>query len=231
MNELDFSLLTDLPLFAQLSEEDCRAVLSKARTRYVERGDDVFSEGAEATHFFLLLDGHVRVERVTPEGDRVIPLLIPPGQLIGIAAALGKDTYPATAVAASDCFVLQWPMRRWSEFSTTYPGFATETFKTVGCRLDEINRRVMELATQRVEQRVANALLGMARNNARPDKDGLVIGFPLTRKQISEMTGSTLHTVSRLLSHWQNDGLLTSTKKEISILDVRGLENLASRSA
>ncbi len=189
----------------------------------------MFSEGADATHFFLLVDGHVRVEHLTPDGDRVVPMHIAPGQLIGIAAALGKDKYPATATAASDCLVLQWPMALWSEFAATYPGFAANTFKTVGLRMDEINRRVMELATLRVEQRVAKALLVMSQQNGKQTHDGILIEFPLTRKQISEMTGTTLHTVSRLLTLWQSQGVLSSTGKQIRVLNTRALAGLASR--
>jgi CRP-like cAMP-binding protein len=227
VKDLDVSLLLDLPLFENMSQDDIQSVLSRSRSRYVPRGSAVFSEGTDATHFFLLLDGHVRVERMTPDGERVIPLHIPSGQLIGIAGALGKDHYPATAMAASDCFVLKWPMRLWAEFSAAYPGFAACTFRTVGLRIDEINRRVMELATQRVEQRVANALLGMSKQNGTQTENGLLIDFPLTRKQISEMTGTTLHTVSRLLTHWQAEGLLNSSRKQIRILNVRDLETLA----
>ncbi|CUJ99547.1 Fumarate and nitrate reduction regulatory protein [Shimia thalassica] len=227
MHDLDDSLLAHLPPFSLLSGEDIRDILNQSRTRLVPRGASVFREGDNATTFYLLLDGYVRVERLTQDGDRVIPLHIPPGQLFGIAAALGKETYPATAVAASDCVALEWPMRLWTKFADTYPGFATETYKIVGARLEEVSRRVMELATQRVEQRVACALLTIANQSGKQTASGLQIEFPLTRREISEMTGSTLHTVSRLLSVWQTDGVLVSQNKRICVLDIARLKKLA----
>ncbi len=58
--------------------------------------------------FFLLLDGHLRVQRSTAQGDEIILLYFAPGQSLGIGAALGHKNYPATAVAAEEWFVLAW---------------------------------------------------------------------------------------------------------------------------
>lgn len=225
---LDETLLVDLPPFRRLDAKQIREILDLARPHRYDRGEPVFDQGVEASAFFLLLDGHIRVERLSPAGDRVVPLHIPPGQLFGIAVALGRDTYPATAVAASDCVVLAWPNSLWGPFVSRYEGFATETYKVVGARVEEMNNRIMELATQQVQQRVACALLRMSRQNGRTVEDGVEIDFPLTRRNISEMTGSTLHTVSRLLSAWELDGVLKSQRKRISVLDSLRLEQLAN---
>ena len=108
----------------------------------------MFSEGMPAESFYLLLDGYIRVIRTSPEGLQVIALHIPPGQLFGIAPALGRDTYPATAQAAAESLTLSWPARLWRTFAARYEGFATETYRTVGERLGEFQARVTELATQ-----------------------------------------------------------------------------------
>lgn len=128
-------------------------MLDLARLRRVPSGKAVFEEGEEASHFFLLLDGHINVERLNADGDKVISLHIPPGQLFGLARALGRDTYPASAFAAVECIVLIWPMSLWKYFSAQYEGFASEAYKVVGQRVSEMNNRIMELATQHVEQR------------------------------------------------------------------------------
>jgi CRP-like cAMP-binding protein len=226
VQHLDETLLRDLPSFRALEPLAVREILSHAHSRRIEAGHSVFEEGAEAETFFLLLDGHIRVERISREGDRVIPLHIPPGQLFGIAAALGRDTYPATAVAAAECIVLCWPMRLWDSFVETYPGFGREANKMVGHRVGEMNARIMELATQHVEQRVASAILRLSQQNGRQTDTGVEIPFPLTRRQISEMTGSTLHTVSRLLSAWERDGILTSERKHIRVHEPTRLAEL-----
>lgn len=142
---------------------------------------------------------------------------IPSGQLFGIAKALGRTTYPATAVTAAESLILSWPTRLWDDFVTTYDGFATETYQTVGKRIGEMNDRIVEMATQHVEQRVAAALLRLINQTGRKTDSGIEIDFPITRQDISQMTGTTLHTVSRLLSRWQKEGIVESRRKHILV--------------
>ena len=217
MPKLDESLLTGLPPFSRLDRGQLREILDRATSRSYPEGTAVFREGLPADRFYLLLDGYIRVVRTTPEGEQVIALLIPPGQLFGIAPALGRDSYPATAVAASESLALGWSTRLWHEFATNYDGFATETYKTISIRLGEFHTRVIELATQAVEQRVAAALLRMANQSGRKTDEGIEIAFPVTRADIAEMTGTTLHTVSRLLSAWERDGVVRSIRRHVTV--------------
>lgn len=220
---LDESLLTHLPPFSRLERRDIRMILDQATARRYEKGIAIFEEGAPADHFFMLLDGYVRVVRITPTGDQVTALHIPAGQLLGIASALGRDTYPATAMTATESIVLSWPTRLWATFSTDYESFTTETYKTVGTRLGELNNRIVEMATQHVEQRVANALLRLINQTGRKTSDGIEIDFPITRQDLSELTGTTLHTISRLLSAWEKRGLVQSKRRRITVTDPHSL--------
>ncbi len=217
MKKLDESLLSDMPPFSKLSRPQIREILDAATPQRYEAGVPVFSEGAPVERFFLLLDGHIRVVRTTPGGDQVIALHIAPGQLFGIGAALGRTTYPATAMTADECLALAWPNRLWLSFTERYDGFATETYKVVGERMGEMHNRIVELATQQVEQRVACAILRLVNQTGRKVDGGIEIGLPITRQNISDMTGTTLHTVSRLLSGWERDGIVQSERRKITV--------------
>ena len=217
MRKLDESLLNDSPAFRRLSGAQIREVLDAAQALRFDAGEPVFSEGMPVERFYLLLDGHIRVIRTTPGGDQIIALHIAPGQLFGIGAALGRTTYPATAMTADDCVALAWPNRMWAEFTARYEGFATETYKVVGERVGEMNNRIVELATQQVEQRVACAILRLVTQTGRKVASGIEIGLPITRQNISDMTGTTLHTVSRLLSGWERDGIVMSERRKITV--------------
>lgn len=217
MSKLDESLLSSLPPFSRLARPQIREILDQATPGRYPEGTAVFDEGRPAERFFLLLDGFIRVVRTTPDGAQVIALHIPPGQLFGIAPALGRDAYPATAIAATESLALAWPVRLWPEFTAKYDGFASETYRTLGARLGEFQSLVTELATQAVEQRVAAALLRMANQSGRRSEAGIEIAFPVTRNDIAEMTGATLHTVSRLLAAWQRDGIVASARRRITV--------------
>lgn len=217
MKKLDESLLSNLPPFRKLTRPQIREILDAAQPARVEAGRAIFSEGTPVDRFFLLLDGHIRVQRTTPQGDQIILLHIAPGQLFGIGAALGHKFYPATAMAAQECVMLAWPNRLWSEFIENYDGFATETYAVVGERMADMHSVIVEMATKHVEQRIAAALLRLITQMGRKVERGIEIDFPITRQNISDMTGSTLHTVSRLLSAWEKDGIVASERKKITV--------------
>ena len=217
MHKLNESLLANVPPFRRLSQPQIRKILDDATPLRFDAGEAVFSEGLPVERFFLLLDGHIRVIRTTPGGDQIIALHIAPGQLFGIGAAIGRTTYPATAMTADDCVALAWPNRLWQIFVDSYDGFATETYKVVGERVGEMNNRIMEMATQQVEQRIANAVLRLVTQTGRKVDGGIEIGMPITRQNLSDMTGTTLHTVSRLLSGWERDGIVLSERRKITV--------------
>ena len=106
---LDRTLISGLPAFAGRDGRDLDAILSRARSSRFAKDSEVFSQGEEATSFFLLLSGHIRVVRTSAEGHQIIARYINEGDLFGIAVAMGRSTYPASAVAAVDCVVLAWP--------------------------------------------------------------------------------------------------------------------------
>lgn len=217
--KLDESLLTGLPPFSRLSREQIREILDHATSRRYDEGTAIFREGHDAERFYLLLDGYLRVVRTTPGGDQIIVLHIAPGQLFGIAPALQRDTYPASAIAAAESIALSWPVRLWPEFTASYEGFASESYKTLGKRLGQIQETLTEMATQAVEKRVASAVLRLVNQSGRKTSEGIEIAFPVTRQNISDMTGTTLHTVSRLLSAWEKSGIVRSTRKHVVVTD------------
>ena len=79
------------------------------------------------------------------------------------------------------------------------------------------------MSTERVEQRIAHALLRLVNQSGRKTEEGIEIDFPLSREDVAEMTGTTLHTVSRLLSKWESEGLVTGGRQRIIVKDPHAL--------
>jgi CRP-like cAMP-binding protein len=86
---------------------------------------------------------------------------------------------------------------------------------------------IADIATKHVEERIAGALLRLSAQMGRPVADGIEIGFPITRQNISDMTGTTLHTVSRLLSAWEKDGIVASERRRITVTAPHRLEAIS----
>jgi CRP-like cAMP-binding protein len=226
---LDRSVIAGLPPFEGLQPEDLDRVLEQARSARYPRDSVVFEQGTEATSFFLLLDGHVRVVRVTPEGEQIISRYINAGEMFGLAVAMARTTYPATAVAAVDCVVVAWPNSAWADLSRRFPSFGASTYRTIGKWLQDTHTRMLEMVTSQVEQRVAHALLRLAHQAGRKTPEGIEIDFPITRQDIAEMTATTLHTVSRLMSAWEEKGIVSSGRQKVTIVDPHGLMLIAEQ--
>ncbi len=220
---LDRSLISSLPAFSGLAGEDMDAILSRARSSRFAKDSEVFTQEEEAKSFFLLLSGHIRVVRTSAEGHQVVARYINEGELFGIAVAMGKTTYPATAVAAVDCVVLSWPNSAWADLQARFPAFGANAYRTIGARLQETQTQVMEMSTQQVEQRIAHALLRIVSQSGRKTSEGIEIDFPITRQDIAEMTGTTLHTVSRLLSAWEDQGIVRGGRQKVTVTDPHAL--------
>jgi len=227
MAALDRALIANLPIFAGLSPAEQDELLRQARSIRYPKGTAVFDQGANADRFFLLLHGHLRVEKTTPQGLQSVVRYVSAGELFGVAQAMNLRRYPATAIAAVESIALAWPSSSWQRLIAKYPSLASSALQTVGGRLQDTQARVMEISNEHVEQRVANALLRLAKQAGRKVDAGLEIDFPISRQDVAEMTGTTLHTVSRILSAWESQGLVEGGRQRIVLRDAVGLRALA----
>ena len=219
MAMLDRSLIATLPLFEGTSANGFEVLLASARARRFAKETTIFEQEGEASDFFLLLDGHIRVVKTKPDGEQMIARYINAGELFGIAVAMGQKVYPASAVAVADCVALSWRSSQWPEISGACPSLGTGAYRTIGERLQETQARVLEMSTEQAGQRVAHAVLRLARQSGRKTDIGIEIDFPITRQDLAEMTGTTLHTVSRLISAWETEGIILGGRQKVTVTD------------
>lgn len=224
---IDVSVVRNMPLFKRMEGPDLVRLMSRATMRTVGQNDAVFEQGATAVAFYLLLHGRLKVTQVTADGQQVMMRVVHPGDLFGFARALNRPDYPGTARAAVDCTVIGWPMAEWDAVVENNPQLAINAMQTIGQRLDEAHTRLREMSTQEVERRVAHAVLRLAQKAGRDEAGGTRIDFPITRQDIAEMTGTTLHTVSRILSAWEGRGLVLGGRQKLMVCDAEGLARVA----
>ncbi|TDR94077.1 Crp/Fnr family transcriptional regulator [Enterovirga rhinocerotis] len=228
MKDIDAARIAGLPVFSGASPAQIEAILAEARQTAYPKRHPIFRQGDRAESFWLLLEGRLRAIKLTPEGEQVIVRHVGPGELFGIAVAMGRPVYPATAMPLVDSHALVWPSSAWHRLVERCPPFATAALHAVGDRLSDAHAQVVEMSTQSVERRIAHALLRLAGQAGRPLPSGTEIDMPLSRQDIAEMTGTTLHTVSRILSAWEARGLVGGGRRRIHILDAERLTALAS---
>lgn len=217
MSGLDRSLIAALPLFSEMSTPALDDILTQATSKRYPAGQAVFEQGAGAAHFFVLLNGRLRVTQVTPDGQQVAIRMVNPGDLFGIAPAIGRTHYPGTATAVIESLALLWPVNQWGPLVARHPALAVNAMQTMGQRLIDAQQRIREMSTEAVERRVAHAVLRLANQAGQREAGGVRIDFPISKQDIAELTGTTLHTVSRILTAWEEEGLVEGGRQKLLI--------------
>lgn len=223
----DARLLRTAEMFAGLSERDLREVAAVGAVRRLPEGLRVFAQGDPGVTCHTLLEGRVKIVQTRLDGGQSVLRFIGPGEMYGTVAALMDQPFPADAVAVVDSVEICWSVAAMRELMQRFPAIGVRSTASAGARLFEFHDRVGELSGARVEQRIARALLRLMRRAGRPVGEGLEIDFPITRQELAEMTGSTLHTVSRTLSAWDQRGVTGSRRRRIVVRNPRALAALA----
>ena len=214
-------------LFEALGPAALGELRAAARTRTIDAGSTFFREGEPATALFVLDSGSVKLTQVTPEGHQVVLGLLGRGDAFGGVALFGGAAYPITAEAVTDASALEWPGDVMAALMERHPRLALNALKVVAARLHELQVQYRQLATEKVERRVARALLRLVQQAGRRIDSGVLIDLPLSRDDVAQMTGTTLYTVSRIISRFEADALLQAGRQRMVIRDPVGLQRVA----
>jgi hybrid cluster-associated redox disulfide protein len=191
-------------LFAGLAPAGCGEVARRGVERKVRRKEAFFVQGDSPCALHLLLQGQVALLQAGPDGHEVILRLVGPGQVFAEIAALQDSSYPATARAVRPSVALVWDRRAVEAILEQHPRVARNAIAILLGRLREVEDRLREVSTERVARRLARTLLRLVQHAGRRTARGVVIDMPLTRESLAQLTGTTLFTVSRLLSGWED---------------------------
>lgn len=214
-------------LFHDLPPDECDLIIAAGRVYEVAAGGFFFHQGEDSTMLYVIVSGRVKLSQVTSEGNQVIVNYFGPGEGLGIVMALNDLPYPLSAEAIEPCVAVGWGRDTMRDLMSHNAQLAMNGMNMVGRRFTQMQSRFQELATQRVEQRVARALLRLVRQFGRRTDEGVLIDMPLSREDLAQMTGTNLYNVSRILSKWESNGLIATGRKQVTLLKAHELVILA----
>ncbi len=214
-------------VFRDLSQAEFDPVIAAANIRELGEGTYFFLEEDPAEIAYVLIEGKVKLTQITTDGQQVILGYLVPGRVFGIIAILKKVTYPVSAEAVGHCRALAWDRATMNQLMEASPRLALNALHIMAGQIREFQNRVRELSTQRVEQRIARAVLRLAGQSGKKTDEGVLIDLPLSRQDLAEMTGTTLYTVSRFLKEWEKKGLVQSKRQQVIIQSPHGLVTIA----
>jgi CRP-like cAMP-binding protein len=137
------------------------------------------------------------------------------------------QVHASSAHAIHSCVALAWGVPAFEKFSERFPVIHRNAASIVLGRLRTLEERFCDVTTQRVPQRLARLLIHLAGQST----EGALDPISLSREELSQMTGTTLFTVSRLLSLWAESDILTVDRKAVVIEDLAHLLRIAEAAA
>ncbi len=215
-------------VFEKATDDDLKLILQNSITRSIEESSFFFFQGDAAEYLYILTSGQVKLMQSNPNGQQVNLRTLYAWQMFGALGAVREAaTYPASAQALENSTALAISSKFLHSMLETRPYLSFDLMKLMTSYIQEMQARYRELATERVEQRVANALIRLAGQSGIKSKKEAGIELSFSRQDVAEMTGSTLYTISRLLSDWERQGIIKTGREKIQILKPHDLVRIA----
>ncbi len=176
----------------------------------------LFDEGAPCMGFPLVLSGAVRVARGSPGGRRLELYRVTPGELCVVSASClfghhALSAHGQTTEATELALLSPAGFERWCE----HEPFRRYVFGVFADRLADLMALTEAVAFQRLDQRLAHALLG---------RGGTVA---VTHQQLADELGTVREIVSRLLNRFERAGWVRLGRERVELLDASALRALA----
>ncbi len=196
--------------------------------RQYQRDDYIFLEGEAPEALYVVKTGKVKVLRHSTDGKDVVLRVASPGQIARhVSAMFDGGGYPGTAQAIEDCTLLVIARNDCLTLVTRYPVFALTVINDLGNRLRSSAEQIRSLAVERVEQRIARALLKLGQTAGADTPDGRVIEMPLTRQDVADMTGTTVETAIRVMSKFRREELIRTRRGKVVLVELDALQEIA----
>lgn len=208
--------------FAGLPEDELALVLQIVRIQIYDKGDIIFSEGDEATGFFIVRTGRVKVFKFSPQGREQILNIFRSGDRFAEVPAFDGGCFPAYAAVLEPTELLFFPRQFFLDLLERYPQVAIHLLKSFARHLRRFTMLV-DNSLKDVPGRLATYLLECSAAQA----DSHTIELEITKGQLAALLGTIPETLSRALQKLSRDGVITVTNQMISLDDRETLERLA----
>jgi CRP-like cAMP-binding protein len=221
--------LRRVSVFKDATDEDLKLFVQKAITRSIEEGEFFFFQEDPATYFYVLITGRAKLLQTNPAGQQVNLRTINEWQMFGALGAVRENAvYPATAQALEPSTALAIESSFLKEMMQTRPYLSQNLMQLMTSYIMEMQERYRELATEKVERRIALTVLRLAAQvGKRPDNTEMMVELPLSRQDVAEASGTTIFTVSRVLADWERRGLVEAGRERVLIRNPHGLVQIS----
>ncbi len=213
------TFLSSIDPFRGLPPAELDRLASIAQEIKHAKGETVFTEGEEAASVWVLYQGRLEIFKYTSDGKPRAIEIIQPKDLFGTLCRLGNNgrSYPCTAIASVDSVSFRIADSVFLDMFQRNPSMVSGVCALCSTRLNMMQE--LTCSTQEpVEKRLVRTLLQLSKTH------GNVL--PYTKRQIGELSATTVETTIRTLSRFQKSNWISSSRGQILLKNTAKLEAL-----
>ena len=217
------AVLAHVPIFSDLSESELKFLSERSVSKRYALGDLIFSEGDSCAGLYVVESGEVRIFKTSAGGREQVLTIEHAGSSVAELPVFDGGNYPASASAASECQLLFISRNDFRALCLEHPEVALKVLRMVGLRLRRLVGIIEELSFTTVRHRLAALLLRLARQAGR--RSGRAeFKIEASNQELASQIGTVRELVSRNLSRFQAEGLISMDGKNITVPDLARLE-------
>jgi CRP-like cAMP-binding protein len=195
--------------------EDPLAYLRCSHIAKYRKGQAIYNQNKPSTSIYLILDGRVRVSRLTDVGRQVLVDIYLTDDFFGESAFLHLPQRPEGATALENTTLMTWTASEVEEVVMRQPRLGVALLQMLVQRTMEFRRRIESFSTDSVPRRLARCLINLSERIGTPGEDGSVSMSPFTHELLSEHIGTTREAVTHYMTQFRKQGYLRYSRKGI----------------
>ena len=215
-------------LFSSLSSEQVSRLGCLFRPARYRKSQILFFEGGAAQHLFALHAGLVKLVKSLENGKERITGVLFPGELFGLET-LSQPTYPLTAVTLRDSEICAAAQEEVITFLQSNPEIALGMVRFLVAEVGRVRAQVTDMSFKDARMKVATFLLSLVASDPSPHDGRVTLTLPLSRQEIGEILELSPETVSRMLTAFREEQLITAKGRQLIIQNLEGLQAAARR--
>ena len=197
------------------------------RGKPLQKGEHLYRDNDNFTSVYAVRSGTLKAYRVTDDGREQVTGFYFPGEVLGMDG-INKNTHSCSAKALETSAVCEIPFEYLEDLSTKIPNLQRHFFQLMSREITEDQQLITMLSKNSAEERIAALMISISSRNARRKLSSTNFRLPMSRIDIGNYLGLTVETVSRVFSRLQKLQLLEVSNKEIHIVDIDGLQDIAN---
>jgi len=192
----------------------------------VERGELLYRTNEPVRTIYAIRTGSVKTYVLTTNGRMQITGFHIPGELLGLGA-IAPHNFTTEAMALETTMVCEVPIKVLEAYSRKIPSICQQMLKILSQKIRDNQELMLLLGKKSANERLATFLLSISQRFRRRRYSPTEFNLSMSRNEIGNYLGISEETVCRVFSRFQNEGLLATERRQVQLLDLERLDNIA----